>query len=880
MRLDALYYAHPLSGAVMPVTTDLLAETYLAPKVAEWDLGTVLGDAQAPWAGSLAVDPDSVALAVGQALRAVMAAVPGMAIEGFHPESLPDSRARHHLLALKSVWLGLGALPPDLAVLHHVLNSTAEDALAALPLVTLETDPFATAAEDALQAQLLAHHGPAPEPALHAFAARRPPGATTGSLAHVQQGLLEGRQRVARDGSLAFFRLRDSLQEARFAAALARRMLEDGRAGSLSDIAVLVPEDPLRLSHLAEAFDAQGVPLSGLPEVPAPRDIAGEVASLAVQALRPPAPAMALASFATLPVMPWSQATGAALARDLMRGRYAPRMAENLTGQGRVLWQVLQGGATTAKQLGFKMGVIAESLQSAMPGEVTAIRASLNQLRAALGEGAPDWAELARLARPDGALTPPPRRLLEGVSVLSAAELPWRGARHLIVTGFAAGEYPRAGATSPFFLDSERAMIRTHLGLSLPGRGTAVARGLALFRRQIGVASDSVTFLAPRLDGQGKAFALPLTFSLIAGALQGGEQGLMQDISALPVQAWPVSHSAAVQRPPPPELPAAVTLGRDLLRLHEDEAGRVLAQSPSRLETLTVSPLAWALGEMDAVDVPWVPEALTILLKGTLAHHVLEHAFPVGPNLPDAAQLDAEVARHFADGIARNAPFLAAAQWQLERETLLREVLRAARTWLGILTDEGAEVLANEVRLEGEAHGTFIKGRADAVVRLGDGQLVIVDHKKSSATARRERMQAGWDLQIALYRAMLLRPIRREGDGLDPVLGRTPAMAYHTLNDGSVLQNGLTPRNRGSSRVEEVEGDISGQAVQLMQQRLAEVASGHLHLNGIADEAFFQKQAHLTPYAFDASPLVRRFMVAGGSLGALTNGDDDEGEAA
>jgi hypothetical protein len=124
-------------------------------------------------------------------------------------------------------------------------------------------------------------------------------------------------------------------------------------------------------------------------------------------------------------------------------------------------------------------------------------------------------------------------------------------------------------------------------------------------------------------------------------------------------------------------------------------------------------------------------------------------------------------------------------------------------------------------------------------------------------------MRAGWDLQIGLYRAMLLRPVRATGDGLDPVIGRSPAMAYHTLNDGTLLQSGLANRNHGSSRVEQVPGDIADHAVQRMTQRLAEVSVGHIMLNTRADEDFFQKQAHLTPYAFDASPLVRRFMVAG-----------------
>ena len=129
---------------------------------------------------------------------------------------------------------------------------------------------------------------------------------------------------MARDGTLGFFALRDSLAEAQFAAALSRRMLEDGRAAQPSDIALLVPETPTRLAHLAEAFADQGVPLSGLPEAAGLRDLVGEVATLALRCLRPPAPAMALASLAVLPLMPWPAVTGAALARDLMRGNYRP----------------------------------------------------------------------------------------------------------------------------------------------------------------------------------------------------------------------------------------------------------------------------------------------------------------------------------------------------------------------------------------------------------------------------------------------------------------------------------------------------------------------------------------------------------------------------
>ena len=193
-----------------------------------------------------------------------------------------------------------------------------------------------------------------------------------------------------------------------------------------------------------------------------------------------------------------------------------------------------------------------------------------------------------------------------------------------------------------------------------------------------------------------------------------------------------------------------------------------------------------------------------------------------------------------------------------------REALRAAQVWHGILTDTGARIVQNEVRLQGSAHGIEIRGRADCILQLGDGRLAIIDHKKSGSTARRKRMREGWDLQIGLYRAMLARPIRRDGDGLDRIVGQTPAIAYHLLNDGTVLVSGLVPAPGG--RVEAVEGDISAKAVTLLQARLAEVGGGSIRLNGTDDEAAFGKVAAITAYALDASPLVRRFMADGPSV--------------
>jgi len=287
-----------------------------------------------------------------------MHATPGLDTARLTQSHLPPSRAHRDLVALRDVWVATGSLPADLAVIWHVLSCEAGQAFTRLPLLGVRDGPFASTAEAALTAQLRSHHGTAPPARLEAWLAQQPQCAEAGALSHVQRHLLEGAPAIARDATLAFLSLRDSLAEAQFAAAVARWMLEDGRTAQPSDTAVLVPETATRLAHLAEAFADQGVPLSGLPETAGLRDLAGEVATLALRCTRLPAPAMALASLAVLPLMPWSPATGAALARELMRGKYRPKAADQLQGKAASLWEALGTGATTVAQLGFKLGLL------------------------------------------------------------------------------------------------------------------------------------------------------------------------------------------------------------------------------------------------------------------------------------------------------------------------------------------------------------------------------------------------------------------------------------------------------------------------------------------------------------------------------------------
>ena len=183
----------------------------------------------------------------------------------------------------------------------------------------------------------------------------------------------------------------------------------------------------------------------------------------------------------------------------------------------------------------------------------------------------------------------------------------------------------------------------------------------------------------------------------------------------------------------------------------------------------------------------------------------------------------------------------------------------AAHAWRDTIEGLGARVIDNEISLKGEALGILLHGRADCLLQLADGSLLVVDHKKSGTPKRRARLEAGWDLQLGLYREMLKRP-EETGDVLEAALAGNPpiGVAYHLINDQGVLLEGIQPPD---GVVSVLEIDISVHAMDLLSTRLDEVKAGMIHLNTEDERKFFEQTARLSPYALNDSPLVSLFMM-------------------
>lgn len=833
----------PRSGLQYRLTDTGLAELSLAPISAEWAPGRAIAEAPDPvWAESLANAPVETISAVTAALTDLVLATPDLKVPNV--DHLPDSRAKRHLLALVALWQRLGdALPEGLAPISHVLALPHGSFLGSLPVVEGSLDPLAPAALQALFARLRDEFGTVP-------ASAYTPRAAIGSRLHALQGGVSAQDIEAGvlDDSLAFYGLRDPAACADFAAAQARALIESGV--SAREIAVLSGDD---LRQIARAFSAQGVPLSGLPGQLPERDVIGETALHLALAKRPPTPAMVLASLALSPLMPWSVQTGRDLAEGLMNGDFRGTILTG-TPAHKELWDDIRASAGSLQQLRFLLDRICERI-----GQGDQVRA---RLTVPPGEGSPDWEAILRGIQVMPPTVADPDRNLEGVSLWSAFETPWRPCRHLIVSDFTDGLYPTRPRANPLFLDSEIAAIRDATGLQLRGRAEGLAQGLQIFDQQLQAVSESVTFLIPWRDLAGGRLQPSAGLSLVARAVAGVEDAsdLIIDLSRLNPADWPVAYHTLIPGPEPADLPEALDFpGHDLLSLRRRVDGTAKPQSPSRLETLLVSPLAWLLAEVGAEDMSWSAEELDVMAKGNIAHDVFENVFLKDQPIPEPEALATAIPEAYGRALTRHAGYLRSPSWEMERRGLEREIMAAALRWRDHLLALKARIIGNEIWLAGEAHGINLHGKADAILELPDGALLIVDHKKSGTKGRRQRMEAGWDLQAGLYADMIARPTRREGDGMEPLIGRKVAVAYHLMNDGGLLTSGLALPEGSPAR--DMGDAVNAGAVAKLAERLAELGAGRVVLNTTEDAAFFRNEAGFVPYALtDGSALVTAFI--------------------
>ncbi len=882
------------SGVVVGSWSELIEHArraYLVPRLADdWEAvfsGALAELEDAFWSESLSVAPVETSVAVSSALALILSATdPARGVDEQGLAALPERPRRHLADLLRLTRTLAGRLPGDLSTIRNLLSAEMSYALYSVRVYHVDGVPFLTRWQAALVEKLNR------DAEIETDA--RPPGEVlanilrgaltcdSGKQGRGALGLLQSRlfgvadEKAELDESVQWVGVRDFFQEAEVAAGMVQTLLAEHPQLEPADIGLLLPDSLEYSVAVRDAFRLGGLALSGLAFEGRRRDLGREAVFHFLHCRQDPAPAMALAVCLGSPLMPWSREDGAELAQAVMAGDYRLRPPAASGRNVRAMLDLLRDGDVEPRTLVQALERFVALLASGddCAGHIQQASAAVEQIRTALKNATEiDWAGLRRTVSPrlvsSGAC---PDFNLEGVTVWRESQEPWRAVRCLIVLGFAQGHYPLAvGSNSVFSADDIRT-IRECVGLAVSTVSEEVARRRLRFARQLGAVSDAVTFLISRRDPSG-AVQVPSESLVFMHQLFMGPPSADELIAELDIadDRVGVRHLALADleppRPPRVLLADDMCFDRDLMVLRTAAAGRLKPESPSSLETLMVSPLAWLLRRLEAEPLQWAPAAADVSLLGTLAHQVFEALFRPGKTLPGRDEISVKVDALLDQAIRRSAPFLMASQWQVERRHFAAQTSKAAQVWRDVLERLGAEVLASEAWLQGTWSGISIHGQTDLILGLPGGRLLVVDYKRSKSSNRRQRMHKGYDSQASLYRAMLRSggPKNSENELLVARI-RTAAwtgIVYYMLNDQVSLSDAMLPESITIPGWQALENDVAGRAMALIQRRLAETRAGDLRLNRDGDAEFFEKRAGVKPYALENSPLIGLFTLPG-----------------
>lgn len=834
------------------------------------------------WSNSLEVAPEETAAEVEAALALLVGATNANSGEVITDSDQLPERPRKHVQDIVRLLQELdGLLPDELLAIQQLISTASNTAIRKLVVCCIEGFPALTrwqvALIDKLNVDAEIDHDPELMRLMESLFLDASPTAPQTSLHALQQHLFAAPEEPAPlDTTVQWLGVRDSLEEAEVAAGMAQQMLADNKDLSPADIGLLMPDSFTYSLAVNDAFSAAGLPLSGLPVDHWQRDLGAEAVFHFLYCRQNPSPAMALAVCLSSPLMPWSKEQGAELAQAVMDGDYRLRPFPMATQSGRQMLDLLRDGDENPETLTVAIQAFVGLLDGGELFEphLYHAKAKAEELRAALaGKTEIDWALLRRLSSPKNISTgEAPNFNLEGITVWRESQEAWRPVRFLIVLGFASGYYPVASADSAVFVADDLLAIRDSLGLSPATPADQMRDRRVRFKRQLAAVSDFVCFMVPRRDSSGasQSPSESLVFmSQIYSGIDDAESLILEmDVAADRDRARFLPHA----EPEPPCLPRAIVaediqFAVDLLALRTDAEGNLRPESPSSLETLMVSRLAWLLRRIDAEPLGWEPERPDVMLLGTLTHQVFEELFQVSRPIPDPATIDSLIEPLLDSAIRTHAPFLRAAQWQVERKHLASSIHKAALAWRDVLVTLKADILGTEEWLQGTLDGLPIHGQADILLGLPDDRLLVVDYKRSSANSRRPRMQKGYDSQANLYRTMLQTGGPKSEDNaalLDRLrAGDTTGIVYFMTNDQISLSDALVVESGAIPGWEVLEGDVAHLAMGLIRERLREVSAGQLILNREGDAQFFDKQAGVKPYALDNSPLIPLFTLPG-----------------
>ncbi len=824
------------------------------------------------WSESFKVAPTETVDAIRDALcKLVSASDPRKPLRLHHSSARPR-RFQTRLQDLLRLYHALDErLPGELDMVRRLLNARAPASATRMLVYHIEGLPSTSRWYGALIRKLNNDAGNAHNIALLReleTSLRASPRARPETALHALQTHLfceDARVTVPADATTQWVRVRDYYQEAEIAAGMAQQLLRAHPDWIPADLGVLLPDDPEYALAVGDAFGRAGFALSGLPGTDQPRDIGAELVFHFLYCRQPYGPAMAKAVVLSSPLMPESMETRAIIAQRVMDGERATKAAEDKGPAVKQLAALVEGEDEACASLEAALDSLGELLKnsSALPRHRTRARLMLGEVKRVL-ETMPelDWALLQRVAAPSadavgrlGSAT----HTIEGITIWRERQEPWRDVNHLLALGFDESRYPKAAGRSSVFFEEELLAIEQLHGLKMPTPSERMVSARRRLRRQLGAVHKAVTFFIPHRDSNGdlagqsdstafmkRLIVNPEEASLVVDLDNADTRGRIRHLATASIM------KASPPRVLTPQVPR-IELGRSINLLHAfDTPGELRIESPSSLERMLVSPLAWLLYRLNALPQEWELESVGPLLAGSLVHSVLQNMVDEEFLQFSPDELAASAAKHLKEAAAKHGWHIQGGLWRIERMNLTKQLVDAVREWQNILIAIGARAFKKEQWLGSSSGADWenipVRGKADVYFDVGHDQRFVVDYKWSSSKKRIDQMKQGFELQASIYHDLARLDFRGQP--------KSTHIAYFTLRDQVLLTD--APSTKDIPNWYALQNDVSAQATACVRDHLDKLRTGTVPLNTEADREIFKKRG-VSLYALDASPLIELF---------------------